>query len=176
MKSLSHSKEGISHHFPNFCRNLNVDGWNKCRCMASCKISLFFKMQRGRSPSFELLQLDMYDEVNKNYTFCIWKSINHKFNIITYTIALYWTGSLARPTSVYTTTYTTAPADLSRRTSSPSSAESLPVWSLDTATSRSKRRVWRPVGVKWRNWMPVWRLWGTGPTERTMQITWMPAG
>ena len=31
--------------------------------MVSPKISLFGKMQRGRSPSFELLQLDMYGHV-----------------------------------------------------------------------------------------------------------------
>ena len=57
---LSQSKEGISHHFQNFCRILNIDGWNKCRGMASHKISLFYNMQRGRFPFFELLQLDMY--------------------------------------------------------------------------------------------------------------------
>ena len=51
-----------SHQFQNFSRNLNVDGPNKCREMVSRKISLFSKMQRGRSPSFELLQLDMYGE------------------------------------------------------------------------------------------------------------------
>ena len=54
-------REGISQHFQNFSRNLNVDGRNKCRETVSRKISLFSKMQRGRSPSFELLQLDMYD-------------------------------------------------------------------------------------------------------------------
>ena len=31
------------------------------------KISLFGKMQRGRSPSFELIQLDMYDFDVSNY-------------------------------------------------------------------------------------------------------------
>ena len=58
---LSHYKEGISHHFQNFIsKNLNVDGQNKCHRMVSRKISLFGKMQRGRSPSFGLFQLDMY--------------------------------------------------------------------------------------------------------------------
>ena len=31
--------------------------------MVSRKISLFGKMQRGRSPSFELFQLDLYAEI-----------------------------------------------------------------------------------------------------------------
>ena len=61
---LSHYKEGIStHHFQNFSRNLNVDGQNLCYWMVSRKISLFCKIQRGRSPSFELFQLDMYEFV-----------------------------------------------------------------------------------------------------------------
>ena len=50
----------MSHHFQNFSCNLNVDGQNLCRGMVSRKISLFGKIQRGRSPSFELFQLDMY--------------------------------------------------------------------------------------------------------------------
>ena len=57
---LSHYKEGISHHFQNFSRNLNVHRQNKCCGMVSLKISLLGKMQRGRSPSFELFQLEMY--------------------------------------------------------------------------------------------------------------------
>ena len=58
---LSHSLEGISHHFQNFSRNLNFDGRNiKWRGIVLRKISLFSKMQRGKSSSFELLQLDMY--------------------------------------------------------------------------------------------------------------------
>ena len=39
---------------------MNVAGQNKCCRIASRKISLFGKMQRGKSPSFELFQLDMY--------------------------------------------------------------------------------------------------------------------
>ena len=60
MKSFKPYQEGISHHFQNFCRSLNVDGRNKYHGMASNKIPLFSKMQRWRSPSFELLQLDMF--------------------------------------------------------------------------------------------------------------------
>ena len=57
---ISHSKKGISHHFQNFSQNVNFYGWNKCHKIVSRKISIFSKMQRGRSPPFELLQLDMY--------------------------------------------------------------------------------------------------------------------
>ena len=52
--------EVISHHFQNFSLNSNVDGRSKCREMVSCKIFLFGKMQRGRTRSFQLFQLDMY--------------------------------------------------------------------------------------------------------------------
>ena len=55
----------LSHLFQNISWNLNTDGRNKCHGMASHKISLFSKMQRGRSPSFELLQLDMNVSIMK---------------------------------------------------------------------------------------------------------------
>ena len=42
-----------------FQQELNVDGQIQCRGMVSRKISLFGRMQRGKSPSFELFQLDM---------------------------------------------------------------------------------------------------------------------
>ena len=60
---FSHYKERISNHFQNFSQNLN----NLTKLMSqnaqmpvSRKISLFGKLQTGRSPSFELFQLDMY--------------------------------------------------------------------------------------------------------------------
>ena len=40
---------------------MNVAGQNKCRRIVSRKISLFDKMQGGRSPSFDLFHLDMYE-------------------------------------------------------------------------------------------------------------------
>ena len=60
MRTFKPLKKGISHHDKNFSQNVNVAGQNKCRGIVSRKISLFVKMQRGRSPSFELFQLDMY--------------------------------------------------------------------------------------------------------------------
>ena len=45
------------------------------RMPVSLKISLFGKLQRGRSPSFELLQLDMY---LINFTKKIYKEITYK--------------------------------------------------------------------------------------------------
>ena len=52
--------KGACHHVSNFCQNLNVARQNKCCGSVSCNISLFCKMQRGGSPSFELFQIDMY--------------------------------------------------------------------------------------------------------------------
>ena len=37
--------------------------------MASLKISLFSKMQRGKFPSFELIQLNMYEDVELDTLF-----------------------------------------------------------------------------------------------------------
>ena len=54
-------KEGMCPHVKKFSLNLNVSGQNKCSGTVSRKISLFCKMQRERSLSFELFQLDMYE-------------------------------------------------------------------------------------------------------------------
>ena len=53
-------KGGNIFHVNKYNWNLNVLWQNKCCGTVLHRISLFGKMQRGRSPSFELFQLDMY--------------------------------------------------------------------------------------------------------------------
>ena len=47
---LSHYKEGTSHHFQNFSRNLNVDVWNLCHKMVSSKSPSLARCKEGDLP------------------------------------------------------------------------------------------------------------------------------